>query len=184
MAAIDKAFTINKIEENIYISSWQAAVDKDVLEDEGIDVVISVSPHKKPQYILDRYVELDIIHHEIVIEDQEPIIDHFPRIYTLISGYARQKSNVLVHCQDGYNISIIAVAAYLMIRMYIRAKEVKNVKKTICDDIIKGVSKRRKHANPLPSYVAALRTFENNIRSGLYVCSGLDELVTAWLKSE
>ncbi len=167
MAAIERVYRIDEIEPNLLIGSWQVSTDRECLEDNDIKVILSLALNKKPEYIMNIYDEYKIIPYEIRIDNTacDEIQKWFPRIFMILNHYAEQKVNILVHCNDGYNVSVIAVAAYLIIRTYVHTKDFSTIKKPIVDDVMRYVRSKRKYAKPLPYFVAALRAFEISIRN-------------------
>lgn len=182
MAALQKVYIIDEIEPFIYIGSWQAATDPDSIEDAEIDVVFSIEMNKKPQHVLDMYNKHNVISHELHIDNvqSEDIQKFFPRMFAIIQHYTRQKCRILIHCNDGYGRAVITVAAFILIRQYLRT-DMKLIKKPIADDIMKYVCGRRKHANPLAHFVGCLRTFENGIRNNKYDITPLDMFINQQL---
>ncbi len=168
MAAIERVFTITEIEPGITIGSWQAATDLDSLDESQTKVVLSLAMNKKPDYINKMYADNGIIPYEIHIDNVngEDIARWFPRIYAILNHYKRQGVVTLVHCVEGISRSVVGVASYLLIRSYIKAKTVKDIKKPIADEVVKYVCSKRKHSDPLPFFVGCLRAFEASIRNG------------------
>ena len=170
MAAIDRAYVINNIEPYIFIGSWQSSSDYENLTEEKIKVILSLEVNKKPDYMLSKYEESDILSYEIHIDNtqEENMERWFPRIYAIISHFVKQGVNILVHCGDGYSRAVVAVASYILTRSYINKKSDAVWKKPIADDILKYVIDKRRHANPSMHFISQLRMFETHILSNDY----------------
>ena len=166
MAAIDLAYSIDRIEPYLSVGSWQAATDEENLEDLRFNAILSIEIYNKPQNVLKLYEKYKIHSYEIHVDNlpSENIQRWFPRIYTIINHYINKKNSVLINCGDGNGRALIAAAAYIMIRAYLTNKP----KTTIADNVIKFVCRQRQNANPLPQMIASLKDFERQIRDGKY----------------
>jgi hypothetical protein len=181
MAATKRLYIVSEIEKNLYLSSWYVAVDREILEDEEIDVVVSIHDVKKPPYILEMYKEMDILSYEIEVDESgdTEMQRWFPRIYVIIDSYLKQGARVLVHCNDGYNRSVVAIASYLMLKSYLKYKSPDEIKSPTADNVLCYIARKRKHSNPLHSLVSCLRAFEIQVRNKDFDLESLRRRITS-----
>ncbi|EPX72314.1 phosphoprotein phosphatase [Schizosaccharomyces octosporus yFS286] len=140
----DSLDQISKIDENIYISSWKAASNNDLLEMNNIKYVLSaMSIDPKLNLPSDQHIW-------IPIEDgsSQNILQHISKTIKFIDEAVASNSRVLVHCFAGVSRSVTLVSAYLM-------------KKNDWDPekALNYISTKRSNISPNPSFLKQLQVY-------------------------
>lgn len=103
-------YTGSKITENIYISDFASALNKEKLKDEGITHILSTVLGAEPIY------PNDFVYKNIYVRDteEEEIEKYFDECADFIRNAIENNGKVLVHCSYGISRSASIVIAYLI----------------------------------------------------------------------
>lgn len=151
--------SITQITRSIYISDWEGSLDTEVLNKLNIRAILCLNDRKKPDYYLDKYIENDIKHFQIFIQDDPHanIYKYFNDIYNFIFEES-DRHCVLLHCTAGISRSVTALASYLLRYGISRDSRITT------DFILQFIKSKRPCIDPNPGFVAQLKYFENNLR--------------------
>lgn len=126
---------------NVFLTDREAKITKDMLEKNKIKYIIAILPNKE---IYDDNLE-DINHVIIEYNGHEPVLDLelFDKQCNEIEKYRRNRDNILIYCNNGYQRSLPFICHYLTGH---HSDEVPNIEKAI-DLILPNVDKENYSKN-------------------------------------
>jgi predicted protein tyrosine phosphatase len=151
---------IDHIDQNVYLSDWESATDKNLLAHHKISAVICVNNLFKNNVEMKIYSELKIDHFMIDAEDSETtnLKKWFKSTNTIIEQYNKKNQNVLIHCTAGISRSVTIVMAYFIYLIHCKGSKKPNV--PIIHNLYKWMLKRRPRILPNPGFYAQLNAYE------------------------
>jgi protein tyrosine phosphatase len=117
--------TMSRITPNIFISDYETSLDIDMLKIYEIKTVIDVSNLNKNTEILKLYEKNKITNTIIKVPKDldlltlESFIEQLMIVYDIMVKEINKKNKILIHCEDGVNISPIYVIFFMLKRFYI-----------------------------------------------------------------
>jgi hypothetical protein len=143
-------FEINEIIENLYISDFSSACDKDNLKSFGITHIVTVIAGVDKMYPDDfEYYTINICDRNYV-----DIQNFFDDCSNFIENALQNGGKVLVHCKCGVSRSATMVGAYLISK-----------KKYTSERAIKLMKEKRNCVNPNDGFTKQLNDYENKIKN-------------------
>ena len=124
---------IYKIDNGLYLSNGMAASDKNLLNKEGIDVVITVAN----DITVDKYdsIKYELFNIEDGSDDKQTLGRYAMDCVKLIEEEIEKNHNVLIHCNKGFNRSPAIVSLYYALRNNLSWDESTEHVRSIKDDI-------------------------------------------------
>lgn len=141
-------FEINEIIENLYISDFSSACDKNKLKSFGITHIVTVIAGVDKMYPDDfEYYTIDICDRNYV-----DIQNYFDECSDFIDDALKNGGRVLVHCKCGISRSATMIAAYLISK-----------KKYTSEKAINLMKEKRNCVNPNEGFTKKLIDYESEI---------------------
>eukprot|EP01116_Phalansterium_solitarium_P004596 TRINITY_DN1562_c0_g1_i1.p1 TRINITY_DN1562_c0_g1~~TRINITY_DN1562_c0_g1_i1.p1 ORF type:complete len:180 (-),score=40.08 TRINITY_DN1562_c0_g1_i1:461-1000(-) len=102
---------MHNIRDGIFLGSYAAYDDCELLKKHGVTHVLTVAAHFPPRY------PDDFVYKQVSIMDEESadLLSHLPACIEYIRGALESGGKVLVHCAAGVSRSATVVIAYLMV---------------------------------------------------------------------
>lgn len=98
---------INKIRDHLYLSSYYASGNKELMDEYQIKHVINLYQEAI------KFDDINLYHH--IIYDGECLKkEDLLKLFTIIDNAINKKENILIHCEKGHSRSPTLVIAYLM----------------------------------------------------------------------
>lgn len=138
-------FEINEIIENLFISDFSSACDRDNLKSFGITHIVTVISGVDKMYPDD--FEYNII--DICDRNYAEIHNFFDECSNFIDNALKNNGKVLVHCKCGVSRSATMIGAYLISK-----------KKFTCENAIKLMKEKRNCVNPNDGFIEQLNEYE------------------------
>ncbi|XP_046670154.1 dual specificity protein phosphatase MPK-4-like [Homalodisca vitripennis] len=156
--------SIDLIETGLFLGNVTAATDKNVLESNKINRIITVDSCPLPLKITD-LPGIKTLFIQVTDLPQEDLLAHFEETYNFIKNSQDQKNVLLVHCYFGVSRSATVVIAFIMKKYGISYQ-----------DAFERVKSLRRFVGPNAGFEAQLQLFErmnytidrNNLQYKMY----------------
>ncbi|XP_002517161.2 dual specificity protein phosphatase 1 isoform X3 [Ricinus communis] len=134
-----------KIEEGLFLGSFGAAHNKDILKSKNITHILTVANSLAPAH------RNDFVYKIIGVADREDtnLRQYFDECFNFIDEAKRQGGGVLVHCFVGKSRSVTIVVAYLMKKHGLSLTQA-----------LQHVKSTRPQAAPNSGFISQLRDYE------------------------
>ncbi|XP_058001035.1 dual specificity protein phosphatase 1-like [Hevea brasiliensis] len=138
-----------QIEEGLFLGSFGAANNKDVLKSKNITHILTVANSLAPAY------RNDFVYKVIGVTDKEDtnLRQYFDECFSFIDEAKRQGGCVLIHCFVGKSRSVTIVVGYLMRKYGMSLSQA-----------LGHVKSRRPQAAPNSGFISQLQDFENSLQ--------------------
>ncbi|XP_050220124.1 dual specificity protein phosphatase 1 [Mercurialis annua] len=138
-----------KIEEGLFLGSYGAATNRDILRSMNITHILTVANSLAPAY------QNDFVYKVISVSDKEDtnLKQYFDECINFIDDAKRQGGGVLVHCFIGKSRSVTIVVAYLMKKHSMSLSQA-----------LEHVKTKRPQASPNSGFMSQLQDFEKSLR--------------------
>lgn len=154
----------SKIEEGLFLGSFEAARNKDALKQSNITHILTVA------YFLNPLYRNEFVYKVINVADREDenLKQYFDECFDFIEGAKRSGGGVLVHCLAGKSRSVTIVVAYLMRKHGMSLSEALNL-----------VKSKRPIASPNPGFISQLQEYEKSLLGAQSSCCFCSTLISA-----
>ncbi|CAG9315256.1 unnamed protein product [Blepharisma stoltei] len=141
-------YSIDFIDEGLYIGNKLSAGKFELLKRTGITHILIVGNNLEPEFpICFHYKRINVWD-----DEKENLRKHFPECNSWIENAIQNNGKVLVHCSQGISRSCAVVTAYLMYK-----------KKFTAINALQYVKDRHRDSNPNIGFIKQLQVYEKNI---------------------